>query len=139
MNKGEVFRKNFGWRLREGDVENPNKKIAGDKPENNVDPVYVYVHGSGATEGLSVTGGYVYRGSEMKGFQGRYIFADYQNPRIWSFVLEDGKATGFKDHTSELQPEGGRINLISSFGEDGAGELYLVDHLSGSVYLITGE
>ncbi len=137
VKKGGVLGKNFGWRLREADVPNPDKKIAGDKPVANVEPVYVYAHGSGATEGLSVTGGYVYRGSKMSDFEGRYIFADYQNPRIWSFVMKDGKATGFKDHTSELQPEGGRINLISSFGEDAEGEIYLVD-LSGSVYRITG-
>ncbi len=138
VKNGEVIGKNFGWRLREGDVANPNDKIAGKKPKNNVEPVYVYAHGSGATEGLSVTGGYVYRGSEMKDFKGRYIFADYQNPRIWSFVLKRGKATEFKDHTSELQPEGKRINLISAFGEDAEGEIYLVD-LSGAVYKITGE
>ena len=135
---GKTGGMNFGWRLREADVPNPEKKIAGGKPKDNVDPVYVYKHGSGATEGISVTGGYVYRGSEIKGFEGRYIFADYQNPRIWSFVLKDGRASDFKDHTSELQPEGGRINLISSFGEDADGEIYIVD-LSGFVYRITGE
>lgn len=138
MNKSEVIGKNFGWRLREGDVENPNGKIGGKKPKNNADPVYVYAHGNGPQEGLSVTGGYVYRGSEIKAFEGRYIFADYQNPRIWSFVLKGGKAVDFKDHTSELQPKGDRINLISSFAEDAEGEIYLVDH-TGSVYKITGE
>ncbi len=135
---GKTGGMNFGWRLREGDVETPKKKIGGKKPRANIEPVYVYAHGSGPTEGLSVTGGYVYRGSEMRGFKGRYIFADYQNPRIWSFVLKGGKASDFKDHTSVLQPEGGRINLISSFGEDADGEIYLVD-LTGSVYRITGE
>ncbi len=137
VKKGDVLGENFGWRLREGEIETPEKKVGGDKPKNNVEPVYVYAHGNGATEGLSVTGGYVYRGSEMNGFEGRYIFADYQNPRIWSFVLRGGKASDFKDHTSTLQPEGGRINLISAFGEDADGEIYLVD-LSGSVYRITG-
>ena len=52
--------------------------------------------------------------------------------------LNGGKASDFKDHTSTVQPEGGRINLISAFGEDADGEIYLVD-LSGSVYRITGE
>jgi hypothetical protein len=70
--------------------------------------------------------------------KGRYVFADYQNPRIWSFVRKDGKASVLTDHTSELQPKGGRINLISSFGEDAEGELYLLDH-SGAVYRIVGK
>ena len=136
VQKGELFRKNFGWRLREGDVPNPNGKIAGEKPEGNVEPVYVYAHGGGPTEGFSVTGGFVYRGKEIKELQGRYIFADYQNPRIWSFVIEDGRAVDVKDHTSELQPEKGRINLVASFGEDADGELYLVDH-TWAVYRIS--
>lgn len=129
---------NFGWRLREGEIKTPFKTIGGDKPAANHEPIYVYKHGSGPSEGLSVTGGIVYRGSKIADLRGRYLFADYQNPRIWSFAQEDGKASGFTDHTSELQPEGGRINLISSFGEDAEGELYLLDH-TGAVYRIVGK
>lgn len=134
----ELNEKNFGWRLREGEIKTPNKSVGGDIPANHVDPIYVYKHGSGPTEGLSVTGGYVYRGTKIPGFEGRYIFADYQNPRIWSFVMKNGKAEDFKDHTTELQPKDGRINLISSFAEDASGEQYLVDH-TGSVYRIIGK
>jgi glucose/arabinose dehydrogenase len=125
---------NFGWRLREGDVANPKSRIGGDNPPGAIDPVYVYNHGSGGDEGFSVTGGYVYHGP-LRELDGRYLFGDYQNPRIWSFELKGGKAIKFKDHTDDLQPEGGRINLISSFGEDNAGTLYIVDH-TGTVYRI---
>lgn len=134
----DIGKKNFGWRLREGDIETPKKSVGGAAPSNHVEPVYVYKHGNGSKEGLSVTGGYVYRGSKIPSFVGRYIFADYQNPRIWSFVVKGGKASDFKDHTSELQPESGRINLIPAFAEDASGELYLVDH-SGAVYRIVGK
>jgi hypothetical protein len=65
------------------------------------------------------------------------VFADYQNPRIWSFVLKGGKAADFKDHTQALQPGGGRINLIASFAEDRTGNLYIIDH-TGPVYRIVG-
>ena len=135
---GETGGKNFGWRLREGDIETPAKRgkdVGGDAPAEHHEPIYVYKHGSGALEGLSVTGGFVYRGEDVPELQGRYVFADYQNPRIWSFVEKGGKETAFKDHTSELQPKGGRINLISSFGEGGDGELYITD-LMGSVFKI---
>lgn len=125
---------NYGWRLREGDAATPKEKVGGPAPKGAVEPVHVYKHGSGGEEGLSVTGGYVYRGP-IKKLQGRYVFGDYQNPRIWSFKLKNGKATDFQDHTTELQPEGGRINLISSFAEDVDGNLFIVD-LSGSVYRI---
>jgi glucose/arabinose dehydrogenase len=125
---------NFGWRLREGDVATPAKGVGGDAPAGAVEPVYVYRHGMGSNEGLSVTGGHVHRGN-IAALKGRYVFADYQNPRIWSFRLERGKAADFKDHTSELQPEGGRINLIASFAEGPDGALYVVDH-TGPVYRI---
>ncbi len=138
VEKGKSGGLNFGWRLREGGIETPFKGVGGNKPDANHEPIYVYKHGSGSSEGVSVTGGFVYRGSKVSDLKGRYLFADYQNPRIWSFVAKGGKATGFTDHTSELQPERGRINLISSFGEDADGELYLLDH-SGAVYRVVGK
>jgi glucose/arabinose dehydrogenase len=138
VKKGEAGGMNFGWRLREADIKTPAKGVGGDKPKDNVEPVYVYKHGNGPREGLSVTGGYVYRGSKVADLKGRYFFADYQNPRIWSVVEKNGEVSDFTDHTSELQPEGGRINLISSFGEDADGELYITD-LSGVVYRIVSK
>lgn len=134
MPKGEGSGVNYGWRIREADKENPKKGVGGPLPKGAIDPVYVYDHGMKDDEGLSVTGGYVYRGP-IKSLEGRYVFADYQNPRIWSFVLKNGKSSDFKDHTKDLQPEGGRINLISSFAEDLDGNLYVIDH-TGPVYKI---
>jgi glucose/arabinose dehydrogenase len=133
MPRGKGAGANFGWRLREGLIETPANDVGGRAP-GAIDPVYVYKHGSGNTEGLSVTGGYVYRGP-IKELQGRYVFADYQNPRIWSFRMKGGKADDFKDHTADLQPEGGRITLIPSFAEDHDGNLFIVDH-TGPVYRI---
>jgi len=124
--KGKGAGSNFGWRLREADKPNPNKGIAGDKPENNVEPVYVYQHGGKDDEGLSVTGGYVYRGP-VKELEGRYIFGDYNNRRVWSFMLKGDKATDFEDHTKDFQPKEARLGMISSFGEDPQGNVYIVD------------
>lgn len=138
VKKGDAGGKNFGWRLREGEIKTPSRKktkVGGDIPDNHHDPIYVYEHGSGPLQGISVTGGFVYRGNDIPELQGRYIFADYQNPRIWSFAEKGGETSDFKDHTSELQPQNGRISLISSFGEGGDGELYLTD-LTGTVYKI---
>jgi glucose/arabinose dehydrogenase len=134
MPRNQAAGSNFGWRLREGDQATPAKGVGGDKPRGAIDPIYVYKHGNGPDQGVSVTGGYVYRGP-IKSLQGRYVFADYQNPRIWSFVQSRGKMRDFEDHTSDLQSEGGRINLISSFAEDNAGNLYIIDH-TGPVYRI---
>ena len=57
---GSAGGENYGWRLREGLVATPS--IGGDKPEGAIDPIHVYQHGSGPDQGLSVSGGYVYRG-----------------------------------------------------------------------------
>jgi glucose/arabinose dehydrogenase len=133
--KGKGAGSNFGWRLREADKPNPNKSIAGGKPEDNVEPVYVYDHGGKSDEGLSVTGGYVYRGP-VKELEGRYIFGDYNNKRVWSFILKNGKATSVKDHTDDFHPEGGKLGMISSFGEDSAGNVYIVDHTNGWILRI---
>jgi glucose/arabinose dehydrogenase len=132
--KGKASGANFGWRLREGDQETPQNGVGGPAPRGAIEPVYVYKHGGGELEGFSVTGGYVYRGP-VKELQGRYIFGDFQNPRIWSFVLKGGKATDFKDHTKELQPSGGRISLISSFAENNDGDVFILD-LMGGIYRI---
>ncbi len=137
MPRGKGAGANYGWRLREGDIETPKKGVGGKTPSGAIDPAYVYQHGSGSTEGLSVTGGYVYRGP-IEELQGRYVFADYQNPRIWSFRPDQGKAEDFQDHTDELRPEDGRITLISSFAEDHDGGLFIVDH-TGPVYRIVGK
>lgn len=136
VTKSQFKGANFGWRLREGVVANPDAKVAGDNPQGAIDPVHFYKHGAGKGEGFSVTGGYVYHGP-IKELDGRYIFGDYQNPRIWSFNLTDNKVTDFKDHTDELQPQAGRINLISSFGEGNDGSIYIVDR-TGVIYRIIG-
>lgn len=137
MPRGKGSGANYGWRLREGDIKTPAKKVGGPAPKDAIEPVFVYKHGSGNNEGLSVTGGYVYRGA-IKELQGRYIFADYQNPRIWSFRMSGEKAEDIKDHTDTLQPEGEKVMLISSFAEDPNGELFIVS-LSGTVYQIVGK
>jgi len=133
MPHGKGAGANYGWRLREGLIATPKDKIGGEKPANHVDPVYTYQHGSGPTEGLSVTGGYVYRGSAIPELKGRYIFADYQQPRIWSFRLENGKLVDFNDHSKAWQPDDGLFNLIASFAEDNDGELFVVC-LTGNIY-----
>jgi hypothetical protein len=72
-----------------------------------------------------VTGGYVYRGTRIPALAGFYIFGDYCSGRLWTLVRFGGawRLSLLRDIPY----------LISSFGEDDAGELYLVD-LSGAVY-----
>lgn len=133
----EGFGANFGWRLREGLIATPAKEVGGPAPQNSIEPVYVYKHGSAANEGFSVTGGYVYRGP-IRELQGRYIFADYQNPRVWSFKIDGKQAVDMQDHTSEWSKTGAKPVKISSFAEDHTGNLYAVDHV-GIIYQLVND
>jgi len=132
---GEGKGANFGWRLREGTQATPKNNVGGDRPVGCVDPVYVYKHGNKSNEGLSVTGGYVYRGP-IESLQGKYFFADYANPRIWSIEVNDGKTSNFTDWTEQLKTKHGPINQISSFTEDHNGNLLIIS-LSGKIYELT--
>jgi len=103
---------NYGWRLMEG-AECFNPK-SGCEREDLKDPLFTY----GRSDGVSVTGGYVYRGKRLPDLTGWYVYADYGMGTIWALrEREDGTA----EHRTLLQSE----ENITSFGLDAEGELYL--------------
>lgn len=112
---------NYGWNVYEGEekyVLGPPQATAPDA----VFPVAVY---SIEGEDCSVTGGHVYRGSTLPGFEGRFVFGDYCTGKVWLLEeTDDG-------WTMELWRE--MTYSISAFGTDEDGELYLVHH-EGDVY-----
>jgi glucose/arabinose dehydrogenase len=89
-------------------------------------PVVEYSH----SDGCSVIGGYVYRGAAIPALQGKYFYADYCSGWVRSFQMEAGVAVDETDWP-ELRPGG----QVTSFGEDAAGELYLVTE-QGSVFKV---
>ncbi len=113
---------NFGWDVYEGSRPYEQKELG---PGALVQPVVEYTH----SEGCSVTGGYVYRGKRVAAARGRYFFGDYCNGRVWSVRAAAPKAG--------TRVEGFRVDSITSFGEDLAGELYLVSH-KGTIYRLAG-
>ncbi len=119
---------NYGWRLLEGSDDFNCVDCNGARASTAL-PIHQYTH----ADGISVTGGYVYRGSKIPGIQGRYFFADFSG-RVWSFLYDGASLTDFQENSADLNP--GSFS-ISSFGEDGLGELYIVDY-SGRVLRITG-
>ena len=110
---------NYGWDVYEGRARFESKQPGTGRL---VFPVQVYSH----SEGCSVTGGFVYRGSAIPALRGRYLYGDYCSATVWSLRIEDGRAT-------EVRREAFRIPELSSFGEDAAGELYATS-LGGRVY-----
>ncbi|MDX6411674.1 MAG: hypothetical protein QOE91_1190 [Gaiellaceae bacterium] len=117
---------NYGWRVYEG----THPYAAGETPNSVghlVMPVAEYAHSVG---GCSITGGYVYRGSQIASLQGRYVYGDYCTGKIWSLVIQGGKA-------ADVRQEAINVKSLSSFGVDARGELYAVS-LDGTVYAVTG-
>jgi len=79
----------------------------------------------------SVIGGFVYRGCAIPDLQGTYFYGDYCKREIWSFRFDGNTLTEHANRTPELDPAGLAFEKIVSFGEDNAGELYVVDLLHG--------
>jgi hypothetical protein len=134
---------NYGWRVREGLIQNP--RYPNDPtPPGAVGPIWDYPHSTG----ISVIGGYVYRGRQVRELRGLYVFADYLGSsdgdftgRIWSLRYDGQTATDFTDITADLFPTAkGNFPLANptSFGEDASGELYVCDFGNGigNVYKI---
>ena len=109
---------NYGWPVFEGThAYRSGVSLAGD-----VKPVAEYSHAGGS---CSVTGGHVYRGQKIPSMFGFYVFGDYCSGVLRSLVLFGGRWTMATMTKTSF--------LVSSFGEDESGELYLVD-LAGAIY-----
>jgi glucose/arabinose dehydrogenase len=114
---------NYGWNRMEGDhcFRTPNCDQAG-----LVRPVLEYSH----SDGCSVTGGCVYRGKNIPSVVGHYFYADYCEGWVRSFKYANGVATESREWAV------GDVGNVLSFGEDAAGELYILSG-NGRVYRIT--
>jgi len=120
---------NYGWRLREGDIQTPTQGIGGAEPADHVGPVYDYLSdGIGQFGGNSVVGGYVYRGPDPE-VRGRYFFGDSFPSQLWSFDPADPDGT-VANLDSLLNPSGS-ISTPVSFGEDAVGNLYILNRGGG--------
>ncbi len=105
---------NYGWNVLEG----THPYSGGTAPANAVAPIAEYDHSAGC----SVTGGYVYRGEALASLQGVYLFGDWCSGRIWS-TYQDSAGVW---QTNVFMT--GTGIAISAFGEDDAGEMYVLDY-----------
>jgi len=117
---------NYGWDVMEGRA--CFEPATGCSTTGKTMPLAVYTHGA---NGCSVTGGYVYRGSRYPAMRGWYFFGDFCSGRIWR-VNAGGAA-----RQAPLLVRDTSLS-ISAFGEDEAGELYVADYASGTVYRVSG-
>ncbi len=121
---------NYGWRIMEGNhCYNPSN---GCDQTGLTLPIAEYNH----SEGISITGGFVYYGSAVPALYGRFIYGDYSSARIW--------AVGY-DTTTEVATEATLIGDLSgfplgAFGQDQSGEVYLLNLSTGAIYgLVPGD
>ena len=115
IEKGE----NYGWNVMEG--LHCYEPSSGCDREGLVEPIAEYDH----SQGRSVTGGYVYRGSDVAPLVGKYVYGDFVSGRIWTLDYDGSTA-----EVEELFD----TNLgISSFGVDRGGELYVLA-FDGKIY-----
>lgn len=152
---------NYGWRIREGfvcfDPKNPTRPPAdcpkvGARGEPLLDPIIAYKNfkrfaNDPEARGISVTGGYVYRGQELPDLAGKYIFADWSRsmalPDGVLFVATPPSSADGKWTMDTLQVtglEGGKLNAcVIAFGEDGNGELYILTNTTNAITGKTGK
>lgn len=109
---------NFGWSIMEASYG-----FDGEPQPGLLLPAAEYSHDFGC----SVTGGYVYRGS-MPEWNGVYVYGDYCSGTVWGLILSDGQWQSQALFETDF--------LITSFGEDENGELYLVSD-NGGVFILT--
>ncbi len=126
---------NFGWAIYEGLELNPKKKsqkIKGDWER----PIYVYPHDNSEYGGLSINGGFVYRGP-IASLQGQYFFSDWISARIWSFdaTLDKVQTSDINHWDETFKYKGKKIRQLVSFAEDVEKNLYLISH-NGEIYQI---
>jgi glucose/arabinose dehydrogenase len=117
---------NYGWDVMEG--SHCFEPSEGCDTTGLIPPVAEYDH----SFGCSVTGGYVYRGDHYPELRGTYFYGDFCSGNLWG--LRRGSDGAWQN---ELLLQSGLS--ISSFGEDAAGELYVLDYRDGTVYRLVSQ
>ncbi|HVE68852.1 MAG TPA: PQQ-dependent sugar dehydrogenase [Solirubrobacteraceae bacterium] len=117
--RGAARGRNYGWRVWEGRRRNTSEPAG-----RLLFPQITYP----TRNGCAVTGGYVVRDPALRGWQGRYLYADYCNGSILTARLGRGGAT-------DSGSTGLRVSELASFGEDSGGRVYVVSR-GGPVHRI---
>ena len=110
---------NHGWPIMEG----THCMRAGCDPSRYVVPVHEYANGAG---GCSVTGGVVYRGTDIPALRGHYLFSDYCAGFLRSFRFDGQRALDVVDHPAAASRLPGDRKQVVSLGTDDRGEVYVV-------------
>lgn len=110
--------KNYGWPLMEG----------GACREESCDTsgLTLPIDSYPTLPGNAIIGGYVYRGRQIPGLRGTYLYADWGMASFWAFRYENGAAVDSREITSDINPDRFQTGSIISFGQDSSGEMYVI-------------
>jgi glucose/arabinose dehydrogenase len=117
---------NYGWHCYEGTIDYSTiwPSVAADCGGSTYTfPLFEIPH----AESCSISGGFVYRGNAYPSLRGQYLFADFCSGRIWRIGQTPGG-------TWERVLVANTGLLITTFGEDAQGELYVAAHLNTTIY-----
>lgn len=113
---------NYGWKVAEG--KNCYSPSSNCDRTGLIEPVLDYP----TSEGKSITGGYVYRGTRFSNIKGQYIYGDYVSGNIWALQYDESSKQATNKWLTTFA-----TGALSSFGEDEAGELYLLNYKTGKI------
>jgi putative heme-binding domain-containing protein len=113
---------NCGWSVMEG----PEPCILDAK--RGPTPILPPAHAIPHPEAASITGGFVYRGKDLRGFQGHYFCGDWETRKVWALPVQGGTTLGARRTVARTPLR------IVAFAEDPQGELLLVDHEGGGIH-----
>lgn len=123
---------NYGWSERDGPERFSTREKTPEESGPFVEPYHAYPH----SEGISITGGYVYRGKKLPSLVGCYLFADWGTGKIWAIPAE-GKAPGEAPRLLFAKtPEDHPQFNPTVFAADAAGEPLLFSHSPAVVYTL---
>jgi glucose/arabinose dehydrogenase len=133
---------NYGWPLKEGsfpfDMNGDGPGFVTDEDlgaPGLIDPIAEYDH----DEGIAVVGGFVYRGERIPQLRGRYVFGDFLQPAAGSGRLFNLRPDGRIGELRLPNEDGGVLGLrVLGFGQDAAGELYVLANETGTPFGDTG-
>lgn len=117
---------NYGWSWREGTIPGPNAAENDTPAFLPIDPHYEYDHGYGPMQGVSVTGGFVYRGQRFDSLRGDYVFADFASGNVWA-LKDNGAAPVVRRLTA-------KPGLAGLFPDPSNGDVLAADLNGGRIY-----
>lgn len=126
---------NFGWSEREGPARLSTRSQTPEGLGTYVDPIHSY----GRSEGISVTGGYVYQGNRLGGLQGSYFYGDWGSGKIWALSWDAATRTATGIRRLYANNGGGPKFNPTIIGPDADGEPLLFSHSPSVIYTLESQ